>query len=110
VNGGIPAGVRADSDLAADERWLPALAAELGVKPIVVHRWRWTGWLHARQLPGEDGRWIVRAGAAELKRLRRLRAFEVKHRGRRKPPTELTTPTGPGQSKRRKTPEQSGGK
>jgi hypothetical protein len=107
---GIPAGIRADSDLAADERWLPALAAELGVKPIVVHRWRWTGWLHARQLPGEGGRWIVRADAAELKRLRRLRAFEVKHRGRRKPPPELTTPTGPRPSKRRTTPKQSGGK
>jgi hypothetical protein len=107
---GIPAGIGAGSDLAADERWLPAMAAELGVKPIVVHRWRWTGWLHARQLPGKGGRWIVRANAAEIKRLRQLRAFEMKHHGRRKPPSELTTPTELRPSKRRKTPERSGGK
>jgi hypothetical protein len=108
---GIPPGIRADSDLpAADEWWLPALAAELGLKPIVVHRWRWSGWLRARQLRGDNGRWIVRAGAAEVKRLRRLRAFEVKHHGRRKPPPELTTPPEPKPSGRRKTPERSGGK
>jgi hypothetical protein len=108
---GIPAGVRETSDLpAADEWWLPALAAELEVKPIVVHRWRWSGWLQARQLPGDNGRWIVRADAAELKRLCRLRAFEVKHHGRRKPPPELTTPPAPKPSRRRKTPERSGGK
>jgi hypothetical protein len=89
---------------------LPELAAELGVKPIVVRRWRWTGWLHARQLAGDGGRWIVRVDAAERKRLRRLRAFEVKHHGRRKPPPKLTTPTAPRPSKRRKTPEHSGGK
>jgi hypothetical protein len=108
---GIPAGVRADSDLPArNEWWLSALAAELGVKPSVVHRWRWSGWLHARQLPGESGRWIVRADAAEVRRLRRVRAFEVKHHGRRKPPAELTTPAKPKQSRRRKTTDHSGGK
>jgi hypothetical protein len=108
---GIPPGIRADSDLpGGDEWWLPALAAELGVKPIVVHRWRWSGWLHARQLPGDSGRWIMRAGAAEIKRLRRLRAFEVKHHGRRKPPPELTTPSELKPSRRRKTSERSGGK
>ena len=108
---GLPPGIRADRDLpAGDEWWLPALAAELGVKPIVVHRWRWSGWLHARQLPGDSGRWIVRAGAAEVKRLRRLRAFEVKHQGRRKPPAELTVPSEPKPSRRRKTSAHSGGK
>jgi len=108
---GTPPGIRADSDLPTeDEWWLPALAAELGVKPIVVHRWRWSGWLQARQLPGDNGRWIVRADAAERKRLRRLRAFEVKHHGRRKPPPELTTPPEAKPSRRRKTPEHSGGK
>ena len=107
---GIPAGIRAGSELAADESWLPALAAELRVKPIVVHRWRWSGWLHARQLAGDGGRWIVRADAAERKRLRRLRAFEEKYHGRRKPPPELTTPIEPRPSRRRKTHKQSGGK
>jgi hypothetical protein len=108
---GIPAGARGESDLpAADEWWLPALAAELGVKPIVVHRWRWSGWVHGRQLRGDSGRWIVRADAAEVKRLRRLRAFETAHRGRRAPPPKLTTPRKPKPSKRRTTPEHSGGK
>jgi DNA invertase Pin-like site-specific DNA recombinase len=90
---GVPPGVRNASDLpGADECWLPGLAKRLGVKPIVVHRWRWSGWLHARQLRGENGRWIVWADAAELKRLRRLRAFEIKHHGRRTPSPDLTVP------------------
>jgi hypothetical protein len=89
---GIPPGVRENADLpAGDEYWLPVLAAKLRVKPIIVHRWRWSGWLSARQLRGDHGRWIVRADAAEIKRLARLRAFEIKHH-RRRPPTELTTP------------------
>jgi hypothetical protein len=108
---GTPPGVAGPSDLPGkDEWWLPALAAELCAKPIVVHRWRWSGWLRARQLPGDNGRWIVRAGTAELKRLRRLRAFEAKNRGRRKPPPELTTPLEHPPSGRRKTRERSGGK
>jgi hypothetical protein len=90
---GVPPGVRDASDLPGpQERWLPVLAKRLGVKPIVLHRWRWSGWLQARQLRGENGRWIVWADAAEVRRLRRLRAFEVKHRGRRSPPPELTAP------------------
>jgi DNA invertase Pin-like site-specific DNA recombinase len=89
---GVPAGVRDASDLPGPgEWWLPTLAAELGVKPIVVHRWRWSGWLLARQLRGENGRWIVWADAAEVGRLRRLRAFETERRGRRTPPFELTS-------------------
>jgi DNA invertase Pin-like site-specific DNA recombinase len=108
---GIPAGVAAPEDLpGGDEWWLPALARELKVKPIVVHRWRWSGWLHARQLPGDSGRWIVWANASEVKRLRRLRAFEVEHHGRRTPPRELTTPPERKQSRRRTTPAQTGGK
>lgn len=54
---GVPPGVRDASDLpGADECWLPELAKRLGVKPIIVHRWRWSGWLHARQLRGGNGR------------------------------------------------------
>lgn len=90
---GVPPGVRDATDLpGADESWLPELAKRLGVKPIIVHRWRWSGWLHARQLRGENGRWVVWANAAEVARLRRLRAFEIKHHGRRTPPSVLTTP------------------
>lgn len=88
----VPAGVRGPDDLPVKgEWWLPDLAAELGVRPIVVHRWRWSGWLHSRQLPGVNGRWIVWADRSELRRLRRLRAHELKNRGRGVP-LELTTP------------------
>jgi DNA invertase Pin-like site-specific DNA recombinase len=90
---GVPPGVRDASDLpGVQEWWLPELATHLGVKVIVVHRWRWSSWLHARQLRGENGRWIVWATAAEVNRLRRLRAFEIEHHGRRTPPPALTTP------------------
>jgi DNA invertase Pin-like site-specific DNA recombinase len=90
---GVPPGVRDARDLpGTNECWLPELATRLGVKPIVLHRWRWSEWLHARQLRGANGRWVVWADASEMKRLRRLRAFEIQHHGRRTPPSELTTP------------------
>ena len=76
----------------AEEWWLPDLARELGVEPTVVHQWRWYGWLHARQLPGKAGRAIVWADRPEVRRLRRLRAYEVRHRNQRDVPAELTTP------------------
>ena len=100
---GVPAGVRGADDLpGTGEWWLPALAAELGVKPIVVHRWRWSGWLHTRQLRGENGRWIVWADAAEVGRLRRLREFEIEHHGRRDAPVR---PEQPAESTRRAGPD-----
>ena len=107
---GVPPGVRDASDLpGVGEWWLPELAAQLGVKPIVVHRWRWSGWLHTRQLRGENGRWIVWANAAEVTRLSRLRAFEVLHKGRRTPPVKLTTPAKRKRSDRSTTRSQNGG-
>jgi DNA invertase Pin-like site-specific DNA recombinase len=107
---GVPPRVRGASDLpGADECWLPELAKRLGVKPIVVHRWRWSGWLHARQLRGENGRWIVWAAAAEVVRLRRLRAFEIEHHGRRTPPSKLTTRAKRASSSRPTTRSQNGG-
>jgi hypothetical protein len=81
-----PAGVGGPADLPGEhERWLPDLAAELGVNPIVVHRWRWSGKLHARQLAGANGRWIVWADGDEVRRLRRLRAYEVEESRRTAP-------------------------
>ena len=107
---GVPPGVRDANDLPGPgEWWLPDLAMRLGVKPIVVHRWRWSGWLHARQLRGKSGRCIVWANAAELTRLGRLRAFEVLHNGRRTPPTKLTTPARQKRSERPTTRSQNGG-
>ncbi len=107
---GVPPGVRDASDLpGVNEWWLPELAAQLGVKPIVVHRWRWSGWLHASQLRGKNGRWIVWASPAEVTRLSRLRAFEVLHNGRRTPPAKLTTPAKRKRSDRSTTHSQNGG-
>lgn len=107
---GVPAGVRDASDLpGTDECWLPELARRLGVNPIIVHRWRWSGWLHARQLRGENGRWVVWANAPEVTRLRRLRAFEIKHQGRRTPASVLTTPAKRKGFDRPTTRSQSGG-
>lgn len=108
---GVPAGVRDASDLpGTDEHWLPELAKSLGVKPIVVHRWRWSGWLHARQLRGDNGRWIVWANATEMSRLRQLRAIEIKHHGRHLPPSRLTKPASRTDLKRPTTRSHSGGK
>jgi DNA invertase Pin-like site-specific DNA recombinase len=82
----VPAGVASPADLPGPgEWWLPGLAAELGVEPIVVHRWRWSGWVQARQLSGENGRWIIWADSAERRRLRRLRKHEIQNRGREAP-------------------------
>jgi DNA invertase Pin-like site-specific DNA recombinase len=82
----VPAGVASPTDLPGkDEWWLPELAAELGVKPVVMHRWRWSGWGQARQLPGDNGRWIIWADGPERRRLRRLRKHEVENRGREAP-------------------------
>jgi hypothetical protein len=107
---GVPPGVRDASDWPGlGEWWLPELAARLSVKPIVVHRWRWSGWLHARQLRGRSGRWIVWASPAEVTRLSRLRAFEVLHKGRRTPPVKLTTPAKQRRSDRPTTRSQKGG-
>jgi DNA invertase Pin-like site-specific DNA recombinase len=88
----VPAGVASPADLPGkDEWWLPDLAAQLGVKPIVVHRWRWSGCVQARQLPGENGRWIIWADGAERRRLRQLRSHETHNRGR-EAPEELRQP------------------
>jgi Recombinase zinc beta ribbon domain len=88
---GRPAGLAAGEGPGRCEWWLPELAYELGVKPIVLHRWRWSGYVTARQLAGDKSRWIVWANAAEVRRLRRLRAYEKSHRGQTAP-AELTTP------------------
>jgi DNA invertase Pin-like site-specific DNA recombinase len=104
----VPPGIEAPSDLPqANEWWLPALAKELQIKSIVLHRWRWAGWLHVRQLKGNNNRCIVWADASERSRLRRLRAHEMENR-RQNPPPELTTP-GPRKRRRHKTTTSSNG-
>jgi hypothetical protein len=99
---GVPAGVHGSEGLPGPEEWwLPDLAEELGVKPIVVHRWRWSGWVHARQLPGENSRWIIWADGEERRRLRLLRKHEIRTRGRGVP-DELRQPKRRPQEKSRK--------
>jgi DNA invertase Pin-like site-specific DNA recombinase len=98
---GRPAGLGAGEGPGRCEWWLPELAYELGVKPIVIHRWRWSGYLSARRLAGDKSRWIVWANAAEVRRLRRLRAYERSHRGQ-VAPAELTTTLRP---KGKRTPQ-----
>jgi DNA invertase Pin-like site-specific DNA recombinase len=108
---GLPPGIHDECDLPCqDEWWLPALAAELNVPPIVVHRWRWSGWVSGRQLRGSQGRWIVRADQTEMSRLHRLRAFEIEHHGRQRPPLDLTTPQQSKSQRRQTTRMRSGGK
>jgi hypothetical protein len=100
----VPAGVASTEDLPGkDEWWLPDLAAQLGVKPIVMHRWRWSGWVQARQLPGENGRWIIWADGSERRRLRQLRKHEIQNRGR-EAPEELRQPKPRPKLKRRRKP------
>lgn len=87
-----PPGAGAGGLPGPSEWWLPDLARELGVAPLVIHQWRWYQWVHVRQLPGKNGRVIVWADPTELTRLRRLRAYEVQHPGERAVPAALTTP------------------
>jgi hypothetical protein len=111
---GVPAGLEVSGGgPGRGEWWLPALAAELGITRIVLHRWLKSGYLIGRQLAGDKSRWIVWANAEERRRLRRLRAHERARRGNA-PPAELTTPTmregRRGAKADKKTNEQKGGK
>jgi hypothetical protein len=90
---GRPAESRDSGGPKAGEWWLPDLAVALGVPRSVLYRWREWGYVIARQRAGDQTQWVVRAGTGEMRRLRRLRAYELAHRGTR-PPAELTAPAG----------------
>jgi DNA invertase Pin-like site-specific DNA recombinase len=77
-----------------DEWWLRDLASTLEVTPHVLYRWQESGYVRARQRAGDQTDWIVWANAAEVRRLRRLREFELSHRCH-KPPAALSTPGSP---------------
>jgi recombinase-like zinc beta ribbon protein/recombinase len=76
---------------AKHEWWANELVERLGMPLSTLCAWCRKGWVHARRVswPG-PGRWLIWADAAELRRLRRLKA--VSHRGGHPYPTELTTP------------------
>ncbi|MHC4091862.1 MAG: recombinase family protein [Planctomycetota bacterium] len=77
--------------LGEDEWWFSDLARALDMPPPTLYSWRRRGWVHARQLSGPQGRWIMWADRDELDRLRRLRTC---NRGWFNQPqaAELTTP------------------
>jgi len=59
--------------LGTDEWWLGDLARHLDCAQGTLYGWLRKGWLDARQLGGARGRWVVKADAAEVARLRALR-------------------------------------
>ncbi len=84
---------RDDAPLEADEWWLSDLASELRMPIATLHRWQRVGWVHSRKVTALRGRWAIFADAAELDRLRRLRASP---RTWPQPyPTNLITPNPP---------------
>jgi hypothetical protein len=90
-SGPRPEEVTGEDPRGNDEWWLSDLSRELGMPQPTVHSWVRRGWIRGRKSPGAGGRWILWAGAEELERLRRLRAYR-----RTWPdetyPAELTTP------------------
>jgi hypothetical protein len=73
------------------EWWLSDLCRELAMPQPTVHCWVRRGWSRGRKLPGAGGRWVLWADAADLDRLRRLRAYRRSWPDEPYPP-ELTTP------------------
>jgi transposase-like protein len=76
---------------AEGEWWLSDLARELDIPQPTLRGWVQRGWLHARQLSGVQGRWLVWADQDELNRLQRLRAFS-RSRADQPFPEDMTTP------------------
>jgi hypothetical protein len=90
---GLPRSRRAEVDgrqRASDWR-LGDLARELEMPSSTMHNWLRRGWLHAYQLPGARGRWIVWADDDELQRLKQLRLF-CQDSPRQPIPPRLTIP------------------
>jgi DNA invertase Pin-like site-specific DNA recombinase len=61
---------RSRTGLGADEWWLPELARAVPMPDITLYDWVRRGWVQARQQPQPPRRWIIRADAAEVARLR----------------------------------------
>lgn len=84
---------RSESDelLGPAEWWFTDLARSLDLPQPTLYSWIRRGWVHARQLPGPQGRWIVWADEEEQERLRRLRSCSRTWFNQPQP-AELTTP------------------
>jgi hypothetical protein len=68
-----PRGTDAASLLGSHEWWFTDLAQRLDMPHPTLYSWLRRGWVHSRQLPGAQGRWILWADDEELDRLKRLR-------------------------------------
>jgi hypothetical protein len=68
-----PRAKQAGALLGPHEWWFPDLARQLDMPHPTLYSWLRRGWVHARQLPGAQGRWILWADQEELDRLQRLR-------------------------------------
>jgi len=79
------------SSLTDNEWWISDLSRHLQIPKPTLHLWVYRGWVHARQLPGRQGAWIVWADAEELDRLRRLHRCPRTWRHQPQEP-ELTRP------------------
>lgn len=60
--------------LGKDEWWFIDLAREVGLPHPTLYSWMRRSWVHARQLSGPQGHWILWADAEELQRLKQLRS------------------------------------
>jgi DNA invertase Pin-like site-specific DNA recombinase len=61
-----------DDLLGKDEWWFVDLAREVGLPHPTLYSWMRRGWVHARQLSGPQGHWILWANAEEVQRLKQL--------------------------------------
>jgi hypothetical protein len=81
-------------DLRSDEWRLADLAGELGMPATTLKRWCYRDWVRARKSSEVRGTWILWADPADLRRLRRLREWNLT--SHECPSTaELTTPGAP---------------
>ena len=83
---GLPSPSAGVDDHQRVPQWrLSDLARELAMPSSTLRNWVRRGWLHADQLPGARGRWILWANDDELRRLRELRLFCQRSPGRSVP-------------------------
>jgi DNA invertase Pin-like site-specific DNA recombinase len=90
LHGRRPRGMSADL-LGPDEWWFTDLGRALDMPLPTLYSWLRRKWIHARRLPGPQGRWIVWADPDELQRLRQLHSH-ARDWFNQPQAAELTTP------------------
>ena len=61
------------NQLDTNEWFLADLAYELNMPQVTLHNWLRRGWVNARKLNDQRGRWVLWADCDEIQRLRKLR-------------------------------------